>query len=470
MNQFQYPQREGEPECRDFLRTGRCKYGDSCKYHHPVGGSKPPSDPNEPPFPIRPNDPPCQYYLKNGTCKFGQTCRFHHPPHMLGKSLSPAQKLTIDGLESGLSHDEVEHLPQRPLEPDCLYYLKHGRCKYGTTCKYHHPSLHKMSSDPDVARYSTAQGQMFFRERTASGTSYTEMREGPSSIISNHMNMYNVQEHHHRRVVDSVPKNILGTISNSYQQYNTIVPPLNNQLPPTHRYQSSLSSSKNGSPSVTSSTLASSFETAGSGFERLPAARAQVHNTPTQSLSFLQGGSMDHHPPLNDAEHGLYSAPVLFGPRQYNSSTGNNQYSPVQGPSSDGTFSSRKQSFSSDFSSNSLVQQIQPLDNSHIIKAPLPLSSFSFENSSSPSRNVDDGLSMMTSALLNMMETPTHHRDMTVNGRRDYPAMSSDSHNGSPIATTPPTSNLAHLHEQYRRARGSENDYAINEISRPLWS
>lgn len=277
MNQFQYPQREGEPECRDFLRTGRCKYGDSCKYHHPIGGSKPPSDPNEPPFPIRPNDPPCQYYLKNGTCKFGQTCRFHHPPHLLGKTSSPSQKLTIDGHESAMTFGEVEHLPQRPLEPECLYYLKHGRCKYGTTCKYHHPSLHKMSSDPDVTRYINSQGQMFFRERTASGTSYTEMREGPTSIVGSHMNIYNAPEQQ-RRVVDSVPNNILGTISNSYQQYNAMVTPLKNPLPPTQRHHSSLSSPQNGSPSVTSSTLASSFETAGSGFDRLPAARSQIQN------------------------------------------------------------------------------------------------------------------------------------------------------------------------------------------------
>ena len=26
-----YPQRVGEQDCRDYLRTGRCKYGESCK-------------------------------------------------------------------------------------------------------------------------------------------------------------------------------------------------------------------------------------------------------------------------------------------------------------------------------------------------------------------------------------------------------------------------------------------------------
>mmetsp|Transcript_9058 Transcript_9058/g.11688 ORF Transcript_9058/g.11688 Transcript_9058/m.11688 type:complete len:103 (+) Transcript_9058:505-813(+) len=70
------PQRVGEPDCRDYLRTGRCKYGESCKYHHPPnvqsGGGIASINPGEPPFPIRPGEPSCQYFLKHGTCKFGE--------------------------------------------------------------------------------------------------------------------------------------------------------------------------------------------------------------------------------------------------------------------------------------------------------------------------------------------------------------------------------------------------------------
>lgn len=31
----QLPDRPDQPECRDFLNTGSCKYGSDCKYHHP---------------------------------------------------------------------------------------------------------------------------------------------------------------------------------------------------------------------------------------------------------------------------------------------------------------------------------------------------------------------------------------------------------------------------------------------------
>nr|CAB3491528.1 unnamed protein product [Digitaria exilis] len=30
-------------------------------------------------YPQRTGQPDCQYYLKTGTCKFGATCKFHHP-------------------------------------------------------------------------------------------------------------------------------------------------------------------------------------------------------------------------------------------------------------------------------------------------------------------------------------------------------------------------------------------------------
>ena len=30
-------------------------------------------------FPERPGEPECQYYLRTGDCKFGLACRYHHP-------------------------------------------------------------------------------------------------------------------------------------------------------------------------------------------------------------------------------------------------------------------------------------------------------------------------------------------------------------------------------------------------------
>jgi len=158
-----YPLRPGEPDCRDFLRTGRCKYGESCKYNHPsnveVGGGVKPMNPTEPLYPVRPGEPPCQYYLKHGTCKFGQSCKFNHPT---GSPVNMGDGGGSNGLPTGFvflttngtgasiqAGDSIAHhvmgaqtvqiLPQRPNEPNCIYFLRNGRCKYGATCKFHHP-------------------------------------------------------------------------------------------------------------------------------------------------------------------------------------------------------------------------------------------------------------------------------------------------------------------------------------------
>ena len=105
---------------------------------------KMPLDPMEPLFPLRPNEPVCQYYYKHGTCKFGQTCKFHHPPEsQLLNSVDGG--MTIGGRknEPQQNWNRVEQcvqlLPQRPDEPNCIFFLKNGRCKYGATCRYHHP-------------------------------------------------------------------------------------------------------------------------------------------------------------------------------------------------------------------------------------------------------------------------------------------------------------------------------------------
>ncbi|XP_010545038.1 PREDICTED: zinc finger CCCH domain-containing protein 32 isoform X2 [Tarenaya hassleriana] len=76
-----FPERPGEPECQYYLRTGDCKFGLSCKFHHrrdripqrancilsPIG------------LPLRPGVQPCTFYLQNGFCRFGSTCKFDHP-------------------------------------------------------------------------------------------------------------------------------------------------------------------------------------------------------------------------------------------------------------------------------------------------------------------------------------------------------------------------------------------------------
>lgn len=56
---------------------------------------------NESIFPERPGQPECLYYMRTGHCKYGSSCRYHHPPEWMTSNIS-----------SGYSH---MGLPLRPV-------------------------------------------------------------------------------------------------------------------------------------------------------------------------------------------------------------------------------------------------------------------------------------------------------------------------------------------------------------------
>ncbi|XP_024933149.3 zinc finger CCCH domain-containing protein 34 isoform X3 [Ziziphus jujuba] len=239
----EYPERVGQPVCQYYMKTGTCKYGASCKYHHPRqgGGSISSVTLNYYGYPLRPGEKECSYYVKTGQCKFGTTCKFHHPlqagvqlpapsptpqvqpvpaptlyppvqspsgsssqqyglvvarpPLIQGPYVqspygtvlippgmvqfpswnpytasvsplpSPSTQPTVGsgpiygitqlspsasaytgsyqpplpsvGPSSGTQKERL--FPERPGQQECQYYLKTGDCKYGSSCRYHHP-------------------------------------------------------------------------------------------------------------------------------------------------------------------------------------------------------------------------------------------------------------------------------------------------------------------------------------------
>lgn len=138
-----YPQRPGEQECAYYLKTGTCKFGAKCKFHHPPGivpswGAVTPATEftvglNKEQYPRRPGEQQCSFFLKTGTCKFKATCKFDHPPEAV------QQTLQLQGA-----------YPMRPGEQQCAYYLKTGKCKFGATCRFDHPPM-PPGTTPDPA-------------------------------------------------------------------------------------------------------------------------------------------------------------------------------------------------------------------------------------------------------------------------------------------------------------------------------
>ncbi|KAM0935854.1 putative transcription factor C3H family [Dioscorea sansibarensis] len=79
-------------------------------------------------FPERPDQPECQFYMKTGDCKFGAVCKFHHPR----ERLIPAPNCLLSPMG----------LPLRPGEPLCIFYSRYGICKFGPNCKFDHPMMY----------------------------------------------------------------------------------------------------------------------------------------------------------------------------------------------------------------------------------------------------------------------------------------------------------------------------------------
>nr|GLL16375.1 zinc finger CCCH domain-containing protein 37-like [Ipomoea trifida] len=123
-----YPQRPGEKDCSHYMLTRTCKFGDSCKFDHPIwvpeGGIPDWKEVliTSESLPVRSGEPDCPYYLKTQKCKYGIRCKFNHPK-----------------VKDAFENTDVLVLPERPSEPLCAFYMKTGTCKFGATCKFHHP-------------------------------------------------------------------------------------------------------------------------------------------------------------------------------------------------------------------------------------------------------------------------------------------------------------------------------------------
>ncbi|KAG0478517.1 hypothetical protein HPP92_013236 [Vanilla planifolia] len=79
------------------MRTGECKFGATCKYHHPPDWSIPSKNCTLNPLglPLRPGVQLCAYYSQHGVCKFGPTCKFDHPIGTLGYNPSSSSLVDI---------------------------------------------------------------------------------------------------------------------------------------------------------------------------------------------------------------------------------------------------------------------------------------------------------------------------------------------------------------------------------------
>ncbi|XP_019464376.1 PREDICTED: zinc finger CCCH domain-containing protein 34-like isoform X2 [Lupinus angustifolius] len=122
-------------------------------------------------LPERPDQPECQYYMKTGECKFGPSCRYHHPADM------SASKTNVIISPVGL--------PLRPGASVCTHYTQRGVCKFGPTCKFDHP-MGSLSYSPSASSLTDMPVAPYYSVGYSHGTlapssSSSELRHEPTS-------------------------------------------------------------------------------------------------------------------------------------------------------------------------------------------------------------------------------------------------------------------------------------------------
>ncbi|KAL1205750.1 Zinc finger CCCH domain-containing protein 26 [Cardamine amara subsp. amara] len=111
-------------ECRFFMSTGTCKYGDDCKYSHPKERmlQSPANLLNPIVLPARPGQPACGNFKASGFCKFGASCKFDHSmpvsTHLTITSPPDSTTLSNGKLAAESQSSETEKLDDTPAQPE----------------------------------------------------------------------------------------------------------------------------------------------------------------------------------------------------------------------------------------------------------------------------------------------------------------------------------------------------------------
>lgn len=134
------PQRPGEKECTFYLRTGRCQYGNRCKFHHPHE-KMPAGGPGAHPGHHAGMHPAAHAHgMAHGHGMAPGGYPGQHPMDPSGGyGAYGAVTAMRGGPPPGPGGAGDPPLPSRPGADACGYYMRTGKCSYGSSCRYDHP-------------------------------------------------------------------------------------------------------------------------------------------------------------------------------------------------------------------------------------------------------------------------------------------------------------------------------------------
>ncbi|XP_022106759.1 uncharacterized protein LOC110987908 [Acanthaster planci] len=160
------------PQCRFFKTTGKCRYGDGCKYAHEIastaqgeegsaaetgaGGDHqqdplPKASREKLPAAEEAEQKICRFFARSGWCRNGKRCRFLHERvkaelssnrDEVDTSKGASEENPEDVTQDGTSNRKPEGETKKKEKPKkvCRYF-KAGHCSTGDRCKFLHPEV-----------------------------------------------------------------------------------------------------------------------------------------------------------------------------------------------------------------------------------------------------------------------------------------------------------------------------------------
>mmetsp|Transcript_16781 Transcript_16781/g.41313 ORF Transcript_16781/g.41313 Transcript_16781/m.41313 type:complete len:371 (-) Transcript_16781:145-1257(-) len=201
LNEKGFPSRPGEQVCSYYMKFGDCKFGPECCFDHPFNVEPNPNagydaseNLNSKGLPIRFGCQVCDFYMRTGVCKFGATCKYHHPENIgngmgamgnsnggrggMGRGGGMANRGGMAGRggmmgrgRGGMGNPNPMlnsyGYPLRPGVPPCSFYQRTGTCSFGATCKWNHPEGDQMGmqSGQGMQQGGMQQDQKFYEQQ-----------------------------------------------------------------------------------------------------------------------------------------------------------------------------------------------------------------------------------------------------------------------------------------------------------------
>ncbi|KAF6165410.1 hypothetical protein GIB67_018854 [Kingdonia uniflora] len=88
-------------------------------------------------YPLRSGEPDCSFYLRTRACRYGSNCRFNHPSRRKNQARSSGGAVTLDPAQAVTATENDDH-PEKTGQIECKYN-RTGSCKFGSSCRYYHP-------------------------------------------------------------------------------------------------------------------------------------------------------------------------------------------------------------------------------------------------------------------------------------------------------------------------------------------